>query len=375
MTARTAVNETHAPGVRETVSDVLVVAGFGSTQHGSVRTDKIRAHLQPLALATREVTYISPCRDPGVPAIEFRSVGGRSRLFRILNQFVYTLASARNGRYEAIISFSLIPYGLIALLAKTVSGRPAHLGIIGMDLDVHASSWYGWVIRWLFRRFDTISVASSIHRQRLLSMGVPADRVFVISHPVDEAYVNARRMTDPTYDLLWIGRMSREKDPIRFVTVVRELVHRGVPCRAAMVGDGPLLADVRSAVTAHDLEGVIDVPGWSDDPISWYEQSRLFVSTAEREMLPLTIVEAMAVGVPPVAPAVGGIPDVVSSPECGVIVRNRDSGTYADAIAEVLVDPARLRRMSAHAQDVGRSLTIDAVARSWIPVLDTLSGR
>ena len=66
---------------------------------------------------------------------------------------------------------------------------------------------------------------------------------------------------------------------------------------------------------------------------------------SEMEAFPLSLVEAMAHGVPQVATDVGGIPEAVT-PETGVLVAPRDPAALADALAALLADPARRERMS-----------------------------
>lgn len=350
--------------------NVLCVAGFGQLRDGTVSRAKLETHLDPIELAAVQCTYIAPnplTRESGRTDIR----GVQTSLFRPIRQAAQLLATLRLARskdYDVIVGFSLLPYGLMALCGRAVSGTPAHLGIIGMDLDVHSRSWYGPVINWLFRRFDTVSVAGTDYQHRLASNGVSADRIFEVTHPVHRRFAEATPIDSPEIDLLWIGRFSEEKDPIRFVRIVERLADRGVYCRATMVGDGPLRPAVESAIADADLQETIDLTGWVTDPVDVYRNSRLVVLTSTREMLPLSVVEAMHVGVPPIAPRIGGLPDLIESGETGVLVSDRNPETYVDVIIDLLADESHRQSIAQETQRIHQTQSPRAVARSWIAV-------
>lgn len=353
---------------------VLVIAAFGSWIEGERRTGKIHTHLQPMAEAADHVTYltIGPTR-PDTNGITYRRVSpSRWNVVEFLRLFVAALYLARSGRYDLIASFSLVPYGLFALAAKAVSGSPAHLGIIGMDLDVHAEAAYAPLVWWAFRQFDVITVAGTEYRERLLSRGISEGRVHTILHPVDGSFANASRVSDPSYDLLWVGRMSREKHPVRFVEIVATLHDRGQEVAAAMVGDGPCFERVSEAVQARDLSASIDLLGWESNPLPYYENAGVYVVTSDREMLPLTLVEAMLVGVPPVTPAIGAIPDVLTHDANGLLVTETEPDAFADAITGLLTNPGHLAEMSEEAQRIEHTISVSAVADSWRRVFESL---
>lgn len=345
---------------------VLVLAGLTRWIDGTPSTTKLDAHIAPMA-DVAELTYLTagpvPRDDDGVTYRRVHPTG--HRVLDLLCLGIAAVRLGRSGRYDAIASFSLIPYGVYALLAGFVARRPVHLGIIGRDLDEHAEGPFAPIVRRAFHRFDAITIAGRSYRDRLRAMGIPAERLHIVLHPVDVTYARAERKDDPAVDLLWVGRMSAEKDPARLVAIVAALRERGHDVSAVLVGDGPMYDDVARRVDREGLSEAIDLVGWTSNPLPHYQSARLYVVTSEREMLPLTLVEAMLVGVPPVAPPIGAIPDVVADGEQGVLVPDRDPTTYADHIAALLADPDRLARMSERATAVESSLSREAVAESW----------
>ena len=319
-------------------ADVLVIAAFGKRVNGQPRPGKVFTHLEPIARAANRVTYVTPGPPAHTsPGIEYRRIRPtQSRFLRLLLQWIVAIRLARSNEYDVIVSFSLFPYGFFALSAKYLSGTPAHLGIIGIDLDVHASGRYGTLVRWAFRRFDVVTVAGEDHRLRLINAGVAPNRAVSVLHPVAPRFAHAGPDDDPAWDVLWIGRMSPEKDPITYVKAIQECHERGQPVTAGMVGRGPVDGTVAAVVRDCGLTTSLSQPGWMPDPIDAYRNAKLLVVTSRREMLPLSLVEAMSVGIPVVAPAIGAIPDVIEDGQDGIIVDNRSPATFATAIMTIL---------------------------------------
>ena len=350
---------------------VLVVAGFGSWVEGTPRVGKIETHIHPLATGADRVDFV--CSGPRTDRTDdlrfYQVTPSRWRPLTILRQALLTVWLSLVGDYDLVASYSLIPYGIAALAAGTVSRTPVHLGIIGGDLDVHARRSYGPVVRWLFRRFDALSVAGERHRDELVDYGVDPSRLYVVLHPVSDHFAEVPAAPDPEYDLLWLTRMAPEKDPLLFVDTLDELRDRSLTGTAAIVGTGALEETVRQTVRERGLADAVDVPGWSADPVDYYRNAKVYVMTSEREMLPLTLVESMQAGVPPVVPPVGAIPEVVEDGRNGVLVDSRDPEAFADAIEPLLGDEARRREMGARAREIRTRTSEAAVARTWERIL------
>ena len=350
---------------------VLVIAGFGIWVDGEPKVGKIESHLQPIAEAADEVVYV--CSGPAsseTDGITYHPINrSRWKLLTLLRQFLVCLWLARRRQFDVVVSFSLVPYGMFALVVGALTRTPTHLGIIGSDLDVHANARYGPVVRWLFRRFDVVTVSGSDFRDRLVAMGVRRERIFIVLHPVRSEYAAASVRESPDYDVLWLTRLSPEKDPMLFVDALTELRDRSVEFRAAIVGGGSMEEEVRRAVADRGLDDAVDVPGWANSPVEYYRNARVYVLTSEREMLPLSLVEAMLVGVPPVTPPLGAIPDIVDDGENGLLV-DRDPVAYADAIERLLTDESFRAAVAAAAPEVESQLTYEAVGEAWTEIFD-----
>ena len=110
--------------------------------------------------------------------------------------------------------------------------------------------------------------------------------------------------------------------------------------RFVVVGDGELRADVDRRIDELGLRDCMTVVGWRDDLAPIYSDLDLKVLTSENEGTPLTIIEALAAGVPIVATAVGGVPDLLEHGRLGRLVPPGDGDALAKAILASLRAPA-----------------------------------
>lgn len=346
---------------------VLVVSDFTGN------LAKVDRHLTPLS-GVADVTNVCVNAPADTPELEFVTVPSTGvRPVDLLLMFVAACVEAVRGDYDAVASFSLLPHGCFALVVGRLAGAPTHLGIIGIDLDVHATARYGPVVRWLMRRFDAVSVPGSVSADELRGHGVREDRIVRLVNPLPEdGYGSPAADVEERYDLLWIGRFAPEKDPVRFVETVAELEERGRSVSAVMVGDGALGGTVRAAVERHGLADSVELAGWVDDPRSYYERSRLFLLTSERDALPLTLLEAMATGVVPVVTPVGNVPDVVEDGTNGHVATDGTPEEFATIAAALLDDPATYERLSEAAPAVRERYSTDALVDDWATVLRTM---
>ncbi|PSP96707.1 glycosyl transferase family 1 [Halobacteriales archaeon QS_5_70_17] len=326
---------------------------------------KVRRHVEPLS-EVGEVEMVCVNEPDGESDVSFTtapSVGIRP--VDLLSMFAYAAVAGVRGEYDGIVSFSLLPHGCFALVVGRLSETPVHLGILGIDVDVHAEAWYRPLVIGIMRRFETITVPGSVYRRRLAERGVDRSDIepLINSIPVDE-YTPRDPERDLEYDCLWIGRFSSEKDPLLFVEAIDEYSRTDPEVSAVMVGDGPLRSEVAAAIEERGLSSDVDLVGWVDDPREYYLDARTLLITSERDALPLTLLEGMATGVACVTPPVGNVTDVVRTEKNGLLVPFRTPEDFARAI-ERLDDEELYETITSNAPEIRSRISYGAVAEGW----------
>lgn len=140
-------------------------------------------------------------------------------------------------------------------------------------------------------------------------------------------------------------------------TLVRgfSLAYKNDPrLRLTLKGDGPLEQEIRELVVSLGLSDAVtfrkktsyaDVPGE-------YRRADIFVTTSISDGTPVSILEAMASGLPCIATRVGGIPEWITDDETGLLIQPKSPEQVAEAILTLATDPALRTRMGAAAREV-----------------------
>lgn len=140
-----------------------------------------------------------------------------------------------------------------------------------------------------------------------------------------------------------IGRLVPIKNHALFIEAARH-VHEAQPnARFVVVGGGELDEQLRSKVDGIGLGAVIQFTGWRQDLPRIYADLDLVVITSDNEGTPVSLIEAMAAGVPIVSTGVGGVSDLLQGGQLGTIVPPRDRQALTAAMIEALTTPNRQR--------------------------------
>lgn len=158
------------------------------------------------------------------------------------------------------------------------------------------------------------------------------------------------------YDIVFLGRLTEQKNPILFVDVIGEVVKR-VDVSAVMIGDGELRGEVEKRIAELGLSDTVRLLGFIDNPHGVLSSSRLLVMTSAWEGYGLVAAEALALGKPVVATPVGGIPTIIIGEEGRLC---SETSEMVDAIVSLLTSDEEYAAASRRA--VERAAEIDNLA-------------
>ena len=237
--------------------------------------------------------------------------------------------------------------GILARVAAPLAGVPIRI------FTVHgwAFSAYSGLASTLYRLADRlvspltsriVCVAESERAAGLRARTCAARKTVVIPNAVDVgAQPRASFEAEPPR-IVSVGRLKAPKD---FLTLARALARldRG-SFTAAIAGDGP----DRGRVFA-ELRGVegVDLLGDRDDVPELLAQAQIFVLASRSEGMPVSVLEAMAAGLPVVASDVGGVGEVVVDGETGLLVPPGDDAALERALRRLIASPELRRRLGA----------------------------
>lgn len=331
----------------------------------------LASRLDPTAYSL-EVAYALAHKDALVPeldalGVKVHDLGARPamawplRLHRLL----------RDGRFDLVHTHAPLPATAVRLLLRR-GRRPALV-----HTEHNLWSRYRWPTHWANRltygRNDAViavsdGVAASVAAAR------PA--VEVVIHGIDETTVrrgpaarqHGRSLLGLPEDALVVGTVGNftpKKDQSLLLQATERLRARHPRLRVVLVGSGPLEDRLRAEVVARRLGDAVVFAGSRGDVPEVLPAFDAFALTSTHEGLPIALLEAMAAGVPPVASAVGGVPEVVSDGHDGLLVPSGDVAGVTAALDRLLADPELRARLGASAASTaGRYDLAPVVART-----------
>ena len=204
-------------------------------------------------------------------------------------------------------------------------------------------------------------------RARVLVHGVDLSQADTLLGRRDEVRADVRRefgVADDEVLVVSVANMRPEKGYDVLLDAAGALVDRGLPVRVVAVGrgEGELERVMRGRHAALGLGDRFTFAGQRDDVLRILAGADVFVLASRQEGLPVVLMEATSVGLPIVATAVGGVPQVLTDGVDGLVVPPGDPAALADAVARLVGDPDLRTRLGAGAK--ARSAMFDVAAAS-----------
>lgn len=215
---------------------------------------------------------------------------------------------------------------------------------------------YEWLQRIAFRRFQAVVAVSRPLAEHLGRSGVPGPRLHVVRNawrprvqPLSRAAARAElRVPDGRFVVGWVGRLSREKGLDVLIDAMAWL--KDVPISVLVLGDGRERSALQERAASAGVAGAITWHPAVPEAARLFGAFDVFALSSHVEGTPMVIMEAMAAGVPIVAAAVGGVPDMVTADEA-LLVPPGEPRALAAALRQVATDTgaamARARAASA----------------------------
>lgn len=153
--------------------------------------------------------------------------------------------------------------------------------------------------------------------------------------------------------IVMVGRLSPEKGQLILVQALAELAENGVEAELLLIGDGPLKATINQEIIRFGLRDRVSLAG-EIAPAEVNTQLReadIFCLPSFSEGLPVSIMEAMAIGVPVVSTYIGGIPELAIDGKTALTVAAGNVEALAEAINRIIADPALREKIVAAARE------------------------
>jgi glycosyltransferase involved in cell wall biosynthesis len=179
-----------------------------------------------------------------------------------------------------------------------------------------------------------------------------------------------------TLRLGYVGRIEAMKGLYDFVPLCQQLTRMNISFTLRLFGDGSEERRLKQALDFWIQNGCVSFDGYEGDARKIYSSFDVLVHTAKSEWLGMSIIESQAAARIPVAYRSGGVPEVITHAESGLMVPPGDIESLAAAIASLHRNPTLASRMALCARDSASSrFSLDRMCKEYEKVFEELSGR
>ena len=228
-------------------------------------------------------------------------------------------------------------------LIATQHGMPE---VIQRTLHMKISTKSRMNFQLLSKCFDkVVAVSSNLATNLEKQYGFRASRLSVIHNGISIPKNNKRRSKQTHFTIGSSGRLFPVKDYPLMVETAKILSERSSNMRFELAGDGPELQNVERIVRKHGLEKNFMLRGFVENTHRFYQGLDLYINTSLHEGIPISVLEAMAHGLPVVAPKVGGFPEIITEGLDGFMVRTRNPGDFANRCLTIYQDETLRKEM------------------------------
>ena len=241
----------------------------------------------------------------------------------------------------------------VGLYVKKVFGVSLSLTVHGPDeFDDVRGQWLGEKIG----AADFLFCIGRYARSQIMRLSHPREwhklEIAPLGVDIERFRPQARERAAGPFRILCVGRLAPAKGQQVLVQAARLLRDAGKDIRLSFVGDGPDAERLRQAVAAARLDDCVEFTGALNqvEVRKRYADADAFVLSSFAEGIPVVLMEAMASGIPCVSTRITGIPELIRSDEEGLLVAPSDAAELAQALSQLIDDPARRARIGTAAR-------------------------
>lgn len=358
----------------------LKIAHFTDTfreVNGVART--IRQQLRLVDQHGKHMSVITCGQDADLPgAVNFEPVGAFEipeypELKLFYPPFLKMLAHCFEQDFDLILAATPGPVGLAALAIARILKIPFHgtyhtafpqyVGALTQDNNLEDAAWRSML--WFYNQMDVVYAPSRATVEELVARGIPEHKVKTYPRGVDVGRFHPdkrngffkRYATGPGLKLLYVGRVSKEKDLHVLTEAFRKLRSLRRDLELIVVGDGPYLAEMQQALRGLPavFTGVLD----GDDLAAAYASSDIFVFPSATDTFGNVVLEAQASGLPVIVTDKGGPRKNMIPDRTGLVVSAGDADALARALLHLADSPERPSFMRENARASMEHRTFD----------------
>lgn len=304
-------------------------------------------------------------KGPNISKVTYANVPD-TKIIRDLFRFFKGITLGKKYNAKIVISYYLVPHGIIGYYVSKFIGAKCCISIIG-DLLYHlrAQCIGGFYLK-ILRNSDLITVTGAKSKKILIENGITEEKIYILPNVINMDEYSFDNTIAKEYDIAFIGRLTYVKRLDIFFKVISEVVKEIPELKVVMIGDGEEMERSRLLVKDFCLNDNVEFLGFRKDINQLINKTKVLLLTSESEGMPSVIIESMACGVPVVSSDVGDIGDIIQDGKNGFLVEKFDDvSSYKNKLIKILSDKKVYKKMSEESLKVRGIHSVENASRIW----------
>lgn len=164
------------------------------------------------------------------------------------------------------------------------------------------------------------------------------EKAVVIPNVIDSNKISASANQPIQSDICFVGRLTEQKNPLFFCSVIKKIKEKDPNIKAVMLGRGELKEQIENYILANELTTNINLIGFKQNPYPYMKGAKVCMMPSKYEGFGLSAVEMLTLGTPVIAANVGGLKNIVDD-TCGFLMNGYNAEEYALKYFEIVHDP------------------------------------
>jgi glycosyltransferase involved in cell wall biosynthesis len=269
-----------------------------------------------------------------------------------------------------------VPSGALAYTLSVLTGIPyiltAHLGDVPGGVPEKTDKWFRWIKPLtipIWKRATSVVAVSEFTRTLALK-NYPVD-IQVIPNGVDvDSLAPADIKVNKPVQIVFAGRFMPQKNPVAIPHTLADI--KDLDWHCYMLGDGPLLEEVKREIQKHALQDRFTLPGWvtPEDALQKFGQCDILFMPSLTEGLPVVGVQALAKGLALVVSDIGGFAGLVDNGVNGWKITPQDIAGFRAILRKLILDPQLLNSFRNASLKKSREFDIKLIAEKYSQILE-----
>lgn len=221
-------------------------------------------------------------------------------------------------------------------------------------------------IAYKFFHVVPVAINQSVKKSIEASYGVSASRIPIIQNGVDiSKFYRKNHVTKNNITLINVGRFSPQKNHELLIRCYKKLIEKYANLKLVLIGEGELKGNIEKQVRDNKIQDSVLFTGNVSNVEDYLAEADVFLMTSDYEGLPLSVIEAMASGLPIVSTKAGGVVDLISDKENGLLVDVGNEAEIIKAVSRLLSDEETRRRMGEKSQELAKKYSVEMMIKRY----------